>query len=115
VSDEDLPYLYRAANLSVVPTMALEGFGLIAAESLAAGTPCLVSPIGGLPEVVKGLSANLVLRSPATEDIAEAVLGALQGRLSLPDDLSCRAYAEKNFDWQVIAAQIADVYRRAIQ
>jgi glycosyltransferase involved in cell wall biosynthesis len=115
VSDEQLPYLYRAANLSVVPTMALEGFGLIAAESLAAGTPCLVSPIGGLPEVVKALSANLVLRSPATDDIAEAVLGALQGRLSLPDDLTCRAYAEKNFDWQVIAAQVADVYRRAIQ
>ncbi len=115
VSDEDLPYLYRAANLSVVPTMALEGFGLIAAESLATGTPCLVSPIGGLPEVVKALSANLVLRSPAADDIAEAVLGALQGRLSLPDDLSCRAYAEKNFDWQVIAAQIADVYRRAVQ
>ncbi len=115
VSDDDLPYLYRAANLSVVPTMALEGFGLIAAESLAAGTPCLVSPVGGLPEVVAALSANLVLRSPAAADIAEAVTGALQGRLILPDELSCRAYAEKNFDWQVIAAKIAAVYSRAIQ
>jgi len=115
VSDEDLPYLYRAANLSTVPTTALEGFGLIAAESLAAGTPCLVSPIGGLPEVVAALSGNLVLRSPAAEDIAEAVKGALQGRLRLPDDLSCRTYAEKHFDWQVIADRIADVYRRALQ
>ncbi len=115
VSDADLPYLYRAADLSVVPTMALEGFGLIAAESLAAGTPCLVSPVGGLPEVVGPLSANLVLRSPAAADIAEAVTGALQGRLSMPDEHSCRAYAEKNFDWQVIAAKIAEVYSRAIQ
>ncbi len=115
VSDDDLPYLYRAADLSVVPTMALEGFGLIAAESLAAGTPCLVSPVGGLPEVVGALSENLVLRSPSAADIAEAVTGALQGRLRMPDALSCRAYAEKNFDWQVIAAKIADVYSRAIQ
>jgi glycosyltransferase involved in cell wall biosynthesis len=115
VSDDDLPYLYRAANISVVPTVALEGFGLIAAESLAAGTPCLVSPIGGLPEVVGALSVNLVLRSPAAEDIAEAVTGALQGKLQLPDDLSCSAYAKKNFDWQVIADKIADVYRRALE
>jgi glycogen(starch) synthase len=115
VSDEDLPYFYRAANLSVVPTIALEGFGLIAAESLASGTPCLVSPVGGLPEVVTGLSAHLVLRSPAISDIAEAITSALQGRLILPDDASCRAYAAKNFDWEIIAAKTAEVYRLAIQ
>jgi glycosyltransferase involved in cell wall biosynthesis len=115
VSDEDLPYFYRAADLSVVPTVALEGFGLIAAESLAAGTPCLVSPVGGLPEVVSALSQNLVLRSPAVADIAEAIGAALQGRLSLPDDASCRAYAAKHFDWQIIAAKVAEVYRLAAQ
>jgi glycosyltransferase involved in cell wall biosynthesis len=115
VSDEDLPYFYMAANLSVVPTVALEGFGLIAAESLAAGTPCLVSPVGGLPEVVTALSRNLVLRSPAVADIAEAISAALQGRLSLPDDASCRAYAAQHFDWQIIAAKVAEVYRLASQ
>jgi glycosyltransferase involved in cell wall biosynthesis len=68
-----------------------------------------------VPEVVGALSVNLVLRSPAAEDIAEAVTGALQGKLQLPDDLSCSAYAKKNFDWQVIADKIADVYRRALE
>jgi glycosyltransferase involved in cell wall biosynthesis len=115
VSDEDLPYFYRAADLSVVPTVALEGFGLIAAESLAAGTPCLVSPVGGLPEVVSGLSPNLILGSPSVTDIAGAIGAALQGRLSLPDDASCRDYAAKHFDWQIIAAQVAAVYRLAVQ
>ena len=115
VSDEDLPYFYRAADLSVVPTVALEGFGLIAAESLAAGTPCLVSPVGGLPEVVSALSASLILRTPAVADIAEAISAALQGRLSLPDDVTCRAYAAQHFDWQIIARQVAEVYRLAIQ
>ncbi len=114
VSDEDLPYVYRAANLSVVPTLALEGFGLIAAESLAAGTPCLVSPVGGLPEVVSGLSPELVLRSPAAADIAEAITAALLGTKILPDAASCRAYAAENFDWKVIAAGVAEVYRQAL-
>ena len=114
VSDEDLAFVYRAADLSVVPTVALEGFGLIAAESLAAGTPCLVSPIGGLPEVVSELSSNLVLPSPAASDIAEAIKAALLGDMVLPNDAICRAYATANFDWEIIAARIAKVYRQAI-
>jgi glycosyltransferase involved in cell wall biosynthesis len=114
VSDEDLPYLYRAADLSVVPTVALEGFGLIAAESLAAGTPCLVSPVGGLPEVVSGLSKDLVLASPAASDIAAAISGVLTGKMILPDEASCRAYAAEHFDWKIIAARVAAVYRQAL-
>ncbi len=115
VSDDDLPYVYRAAHLSVVPSLALEGFGLVAAESLAAGTPCLVSPVGGLPEVVSPLSPQLVLRAPAVHDLAEAISGALQGRLILPDDVQCRAYAERNFDWRIIASKTAEIYRLATQ
>ena len=43
VPDEDLPLAYRAANFSIVPTVALEGFGLITIESLAAGTPVVAN------------------------------------------------------------------------
>jgi glycosyltransferase involved in cell wall biosynthesis len=71
--------------------------------------------VGGLPEVVSALSHNLVLRSPSVADIAEAIGAALQGRLSLPDDASCRAYAAEHFDWQIIAAKVAEVYRLALQ
>ena len=34
VPDADLPVAYRAADLSVVPSIALEGFGLVVFESL---------------------------------------------------------------------------------
>jgi glycosyltransferase involved in cell wall biosynthesis len=114
VSDADLPYFYRAADLSVVPSVALEGFGLIAAESLGAGTPCLVSPVGGLPGIVSALSPNLILRSPAAADIAEAIIASLTGKTTLPDAETCSAYAAENFDWKIIASRVADVYRLAL-
>ena len=47
VEDALLPLAYRAANLSVVPSRALEGFGLVTLESLAAGTPVYVTRVGG--------------------------------------------------------------------
>jgi len=114
VPDQHLAALYRAATISVVPTVALEGFGLITVESLASGTPVLVTPVGGLPEAVAGLSPNLVLRATGAEAIAEGLGAALDGTLKLPDAQACRDYARANFDNSVIAKRVAAVYCEAI-
>ncbi|MEM5398773.1 MULTISPECIES: glycosyltransferase family 4 protein [Paraburkholderia] len=114
VPDAHLPALYRAATLSVVPTVALEGFGLITVESLSAGTPVLVTPVGGLPEAVAGLSQDLVLPSTGANAIADGIDGALSGRIKLPDEEACKAYAREHFDNAVIAKRVASVYAEAI-
>jgi glycosyltransferase involved in cell wall biosynthesis len=114
VPDQHLAALYRAANLSVVPTVALEGFGLITVESLASGTPVLVTPVGGLPEAVAGLSADLVLPATGAQAIAAGLAGALDGTLKLPDADACRRYAREHFDNAVIAKRVAAVYAEAI-
>ena len=111
VSDDDLPLAYRAADLSVVPTVALEGFGLIAAESLAAGTPALVTPVGGLPEVVRDLSPDLVLPATGAEAVAEGIARALRGETRLPSAEACAAFARRRYDWPVIARATRAVYR----
>ncbi|MEA3122184.1 MAG: hypothetical protein QOH33_1745 [Paraburkholderia sp.] len=114
VPDEFLATWYRAATVSVVPTVELEGFGLITAESLAAGTPVLVTPVGGLPEAVGGLSPDLVLPDTGAAAIADGIDAALRGTLRLPDANVCRAYACANFDIAVIARRVAAVYHEAI-
>ncbi|MFG1931680.1 glycosyltransferase family 4 protein [Mycobacterium sp. NPDC048908] len=43
---------WRHAAVGVVPSLVPEGFGLVAVECLAAGTPCVVSALGGLLDVV---------------------------------------------------------------
>jgi glycosyltransferase involved in cell wall biosynthesis len=111
VSDEDLPLIYRAADLNVVPTAALEGFGLVAAEALAAGTPSMVTPVGGLPEVVSSLASELVFRSSSQQDIATGLIAALSGEVYLPNQDACLAYAQARFDPNVMAASTCEVYR----
>jgi glycosyltransferase involved in cell wall biosynthesis len=111
VPDKLLALHYAGADLSIVPTVALEGFGLITVESLAAGTPVLVTPVGGLPETVKTLSESLVLSGAGENAIREGIVDALIGRLPLPDSNTCMRYARETFDWAVIAPRIAGVYR----
>ncbi len=113
VPDASLPLVYQAADLSVVPSLALEGFGLVAAESLAAGTPAMVTPVGGLPEVVADLSPALVFEAATDAAIADGLARGLGGRLALPDPIACQAFARSRFDWQVVTPRIVAVYAGA--
>jgi len=114
VPDADLPLAYAAADASVVPTQALEGFGLVAAESLAAGTPAFVTPVGGLPDVVAPLSPDLVMADTTASAIAARLIAALRGTLNVPTADACRRYAAERFDWSVVARRIRSVYQDAL-
>ncbi|MCG5240308.1 glycosyltransferase family 4 protein [Azospirillum doebereinerae] len=114
VPDARLPLAYRAADLCVMPSQALEGFGLTALESLAAGTPVLVTPVGGLPEVVEGLDGDLVLEGTDARALAAGLAEALTGARRLPGRDACQTYARRHFDWPVIAARVGRVYDGAL-
>ena len=110
VADEKLPALYRACDLTVVPSVALEGFGLTTIESLASGTPVLVTPVGGLPETVEGLDPDLVLASESVDVIAGTIVKALRRPETLPSPSACREHARRNNDWSIIASRTLSVY-----
>ncbi|MBI3288148.1 MAG: glycosyltransferase family 4 protein [Elusimicrobia bacterium] len=112
LSLDDLPLAYRAADLTVVPSTAFEGFGLVAVESLAAGTPVLVTPVGGLPEAVAGLGPDAVLPGCGRGPIAEGLKGAMSSTLRLPGPEACLAAARAH-DWPVVARAIRAVYEKA--
>jgi glycosyltransferase involved in cell wall biosynthesis len=114
VTEAMLPHLFYAADLNLVPTTALEGFGLVAAEAMATGTPSMVTPVGGLPEVVGGLSEDLVFAGSDAGAIAEGVIQALRGGIQLPTREACRAYVEENFSSRLMAERTAAVYRELL-
>lgn len=107
--DDDLPIAYQAADLTVMPSQSLEGFGLVLLESLASGTPALCTPIGGMPEVIHPLSPDLITASPTAEAIASTLFAILSGTLALPDQSTCRDYAAAQFNWFSIAQQIRNI------
>jgi glycosyltransferase involved in cell wall biosynthesis len=112
--DEDLPLAYRAANLSVVPTVAYEGFGLIIPESLAAGTPVLGTPVDAIPEILAPLSPDLLCAGTTSQDLVVAIGEILSGQRVLPSASSCQAYAQANYAWPVVAQRMRQVYELAL-
>ena len=107
--DDQLPIAYQAADLSVMPSQSLEGFGLAVLESLACGTPALCTPVGGMPEILEPFSPNLITTSIEATAIAERLEQLLLGKVPMPSREACQEYAAKNFDWQNIAQKIRKV------
>jgi len=107
--DEDLPIAYQAADLTIMPSQSLEGFGLVLLESLACGTPALCTPVGGMPEVIGGFSPHLITEDIGANSIAQTLTNILAGQVPLPSREACRNYAEQYFDWRTIAPQVRQV------
>jgi glycosyltransferase involved in cell wall biosynthesis len=110
-ADERLVQLYEQAAMTVVPSVELEGFGLIALESLAAGRAPIVTDCGGLPDSVRGLDPSLIVPSGDPNALANRVVRALDG--DLPGPGRCRTHAER-FSWHAAAEQHAALYRELL-
>ncbi|KAA8889553.1 glycosyltransferase family 4 protein [Nocardia colli] len=108
IADQRLTELYEQAELTVVPTTALEGFGLIALESLAAGRAPVVTDCGGLPDSVRGLDPSLIVPAGDIDALGARIVAALHG--ALPTPAQCRAHAE-TFSWDVTAERHLAMYR----
>jgi len=108
VSDEDLPGLYARA-WAVIPSVKLEGFGLVTLESLAGGTPVVASAVGGPGEFLSARFPELFPPSdvPALADgLARAAAG--DGQLTNEE---CMAFAAE-FSWNQTAQRLLTIYQK---
>ncbi|WP_327152285.1 glycosyltransferase family 4 protein [Nocardia sp. NBC_01329] len=108
VTDAELTGWYARAAVTVVPSVALEGFGLIALESLAAGRAPVVTGCGGLPDSVRDLDPTLIVTPGDADALATRLGDALHGAIPGPD--RCRAHAE-TFSWAAAADRHIALYR----
>jgi glycosyltransferase involved in cell wall biosynthesis len=95
----------------VLPTRALEGFGLITVEALACGTPVLGTPVGATPEILGALRPSLLFASAAPDDMAERLADFLARARSDPADYetlraACRRHAEMRYDWDASVSRL---------
>jgi glycosyltransferase involved in cell wall biosynthesis len=113
-----LQHLLALADVTVVPSIFPEAFGMVAAEAAAAGSPPLVARHSGLAEVAEGIAerypvARRDLASFATGDAAD-LAAKLAGLLALPASerralgLAAREAVVERWSWASVAARLIE-------
>ena len=103
IPEEQLVAYYQAADLVLMPTAQLEGFGLVTVEALACGTPVVGTPVGAIPEVLGQIDPILISSGTDSRSFADA-LGRVLSRIEEPverDRLSRkgRSLVERRYSW----------------
>jgi glycosyltransferase involved in cell wall biosynthesis len=115
VPEEQLPTYLAAADLFVLPTEYLEGFGVATIEALACGTPAIGTPVGATPEILASLDPALLTEDASAAAIAELICHWLGNMDALPKlSERSRAYALEHFDIDIVARQLEAVFAEAI-
>ncbi len=100
-----------AFELTVVPSIE-EPLGLVALESLAAGTPVVAADTGGLPEIVQHQKSGLVVPPKNPEALADAIIELSRD----PDRREAmghygKQFVFRQFDPHLLTDQVEEVYR----
>ena len=115
VDENTLKKLYKSADVVVIPSV-YEPFGIVALEAMAAGTPVVVSSVGGLREIIQHEYNGVWVYPKNPESIAWGVDRVLS-------DWGFRDYITNNakkdvyekYSWDNIAKETAEVYKIATE
>jgi len=102
----------RQASCSIIPSRVPESFGLVAAESMASGTPVVATRIAGLAELVERSQGGVCV---APDDGAEAFAASLHQMMTDRDlwrrcSEQGRSFAEKELAIEGTTQQLLRIY-----
>lgn len=114
ISEDEKADFLASVGIYVAPNTGGESFGIILAEALAAGASVVASDIPAFDSLLGHGEYGTLFESENADDLAEKVIALLKDRDTR------RAIAERGkvyaqeFDWDVVAEKIYDVYQMAM-
>lgn len=111
VLGDALHQYHDVAEGFVLPTTAIEGFGLATVEALSSGIPVLGTPVGGTIEILEAIDPRLLFNGTSPEALADG----LQYFLEHFEDFRqmrerCRNEALRKYDWERVVDRLEEVF-----
>jgi len=105
---QDIHKLYIASDIFVLPSK-FEGVPLAMIEAMNAGLHVVYTPVGGIPEFIKGYSRKTILKTGSSIEIQNVLTEIISHYSSTEGIDEALNYARK-FDWSNLAQDTIKVY-----
>jgi len=105
IAEKELANYYQMADLFILPTRELEGFGLVTLEAMACGVPVLGTPVGGTQQILGKFDPSFLFEDTSPDAMAASILEKYKIISETPQKWSeisqrCRQYVENNYSWE---------------
>jgi len=105
IPEDELPDYYKMADLFVLPTKELEGFGLVTLEAMASGVPVVGTPVGGTKEILGQFDPTFLFKDTSASSMAGLIMEKYRIIKEKPDEWKeiskkCRQFVEDNYSWE---------------
>lgn len=114
IPEEALVRYYQMADLFVLPSQDLEGFGMVTLEALACGLPVLGTPVGGTQEILTRWDPGFLLSDSRPQTMARGIIDCHR-RLAESADQAvsisrrCREFVESHYSWDRNVAALESI------
>jgi glycosyltransferase involved in cell wall biosynthesis len=116
VSREKLPLYFKVADLFVLPTTAIEGFGLVTAEAFASGLAVMGTPVGATMEILEKIDKNLIFDGTSPESLSNGLEYFFHNpKFFSKLESKCRKTAEKYYSWEKVTDQTEEEFIKIIK
>ena len=114
ISDEEKESLLAGANIYVAPQTGGESFGIVLVEAMSAHTAVVASDIPAFRAVLEDGRAGALFETGNSDSLARTLIDLLTDRDRLEELSAAGARSSAQYDWEVVADKVFEVYKLAI-
>ncbi len=116
VEHDELPQLYRSADLVAAPSQYEGGLGMVYLEAMGCGLPVVAAAAGGASEAIVDGATGFLLRHGDVEEVTAALELLLRdAELRVRMGAAGREHVQRRFTVEHYSARVAECYERAIE
>lgn len=113
ISDQQLEAAYAAADLFILPTLALECFGLIIVEALNFGCPVLGTDAGAIPELLRPVLPEFIVPAGDVAALRSRSRQFLQSNPSVSDRQALIDYAVSSYQEATVMPRLLRLFENS--
>jgi len=115
-SQSELVEYYQHANVFVLPSTEIEGFGIVLLEAMACGVAVVSTNIVGVAKQIEQNNTGIIIEPRNTESLTQAIVHLLKNPLMAREmGSNGRDLALKSYSWQHVSNQVSTLYDEAIK
>ena len=114
-TQEELIQYYQRSNVFVLPSIEIEGFGIVLLEAMASGIPVVTTDVAGVAPEISQHKTGMVVAKANSKELADVIIAILE---NVDDQRRMgargRKLIEERYGWGMIAKKISKIFNELL-